>query len=89
LNQTILTAIQGKQTLSFWYSNELRVVEPHCYGVDGKGHDALRAFQRGGKGWRLFHINEMSRLTLGGQNFQPQLDYKRNDQAMDRIYAQV
>ena len=89
MNQMILAAVEGKQTLSFWYSNELRIVEPHCYGVDGKGHDAIRGFQRGGKGWRLFHVSEISRLALDGQGFRPQPDYKRNDQAMDRIYAQV
>lgn len=89
MNQTILLAVQNMQTLRFRYHNEMRVVEPHCYGVDGKGHEAIRAFQLGGKGWRLFHVAEIQGLSSGGQGFQVRREYKRNDSAMDRIYAQV
>jgi hypothetical protein len=89
LNQTIVNAVRTMNTLSFWYDGERRTVEPHCYGVDGKGHDAVRAFQLGGKGWRLLHVSEMSGLTAGDQVFLARPDYRRNDKAMDRIYAQV
>ena len=89
MNQIILSAIRDRRTLSFSYDGEIRTVEPHCYGVDGKGHEALRAYQIGGKGWRLFHVGGISRLSGGDQTFLVRLDYKRNDKAMDRIYAQV
>ena len=89
MNLVIASAIRSMHTISFWYDGERRTVEPHCYGVDGKGHDALRAYQLGGKGWRLFHVAEMSGLSAGDQAFQTRPDYKRNDKAMDRIYAQV
>lgn len=45
----IKTAIQNKQLLSFIYDGYPRVVEPHTYGLDKKGHPALRTYQiRGG-----------------------------------------
>lgn len=90
MNQTIITAIQEMRTLSFFYHGEHRVVEPHCYGEDTKGHDALRAFQLGGKGWRFFHVHDMEGLLKLGEKFQyAQPDYRRNDEMMDRIYAQL
>lgn len=89
MNQTLMTAIRDMQTVSFSYHGEARIVEPHCYGNDTKGHDALRAYQLGGKGWRLFHLSDMSMVNLDGQSFHPRSDYKRNDSAMDRIYVQV
>lgn len=89
MNQIIADAVRNMRTISFWYNGERRTVEPHCYGVDGKGHDALRAYQLGGKGWRLFHVDEMSGLATGDQTFRERPDYSRNDRAMDQIYAQV
>lgn len=89
MHQTIVSAISNRKTLEFRYNNEARIVDPHCYGVDGKGHDAIRAFQRGGKGRRLFHVKDISGLVLGQQSFEVQMDYKRNDKAMGLIYAQV
>ena len=89
MNATILNAVRTMTTISFWYDGEHRIVEPHCYGVDGKGHEAVRAFQLGGKGWRLFHAGEMSRVTVGDLTFRARPDYRRNDKAMDQIYAPV
>ena len=89
MNQTIIDAINSKTTLAFRYSNEKRIVEPHWYGRDTKGHDALRAYQIG-KGWRMFHISEITGLALGNSGFtQPRPDYARGDKSMDQIYAQL
>ena len=41
----ISIAIRDRQLLSFNYEGYGRLVEPHTYGVDSKGHPALRAFQ--------------------------------------------
>jgi hypothetical protein len=45
---SICDAIRSMQTLSFTYNGFRRVVEPHAYGIDTKGHEALRAFQTTG-----------------------------------------
>jgi hypothetical protein len=93
----ILSAIQNKQLLSFEYDGYQRVVEPHTYGMDTKGHPALRAYQiRGGSesgeyvGWKLFHVNEMRGLSMIKDHFScARPKYKRNDSAFSIIYAQL
>ena len=95
--QAILSAIQNKQALSFSYDGYSRVVEPHTYGIDTKGHAALRAYQvRGGSesgeyvGWKLFHVNEMCGLTVLSEHFSgARPKYKRGDSAFSTIHAQL
>lgn len=73
---SICNAINNKNTLSFTYDGYSRIVEPHTYGVDGKGHEALRAYQTSGGseshelGWKLFHVNEIHGLVVLKTNFQ-------------------
>lgn len=86
----IMDAIRDRRVLEFRYHNERRQVEPHCVGRDSQGHDALRAYQLGGKGWRLFHLSDiLGPVQSRGQFAGPRPDYKRNDSAMDVIYAQL
>lgn len=95
--QAIISAIQNKHALSFIYDRYSRVVEPHTYGVDSKGHAALRAYQvRGGSesgeyiGWKLFHVNEMHGLTVLSEHFAgARPKYKRGDSAFSTIHAQL
>jgi len=95
--QAIFPAIQNKQSLSFTYDGYSRVVEPHTYGVDTKGHAALRAYQvQGGSesgehvGWKLFHVNEMHDLTVLSEHFAgARPKYKRGDSAFSIIHAQL
>ncbi len=89
MHRLIVRAVREGRILTFWYDGEPRTVEPHCYGVDTKGHEALKAYQNGEKGWRLFPILEISRLALGMDTFRPQSDYKRDDKEMTLVYAQV
>lgn len=89
MNQTIISAIQNKQTLIFSYHGESRTVEPHCYGKDCDGDASLRAYQVGGKGWRLFHLDDMGPIQVGGAFQAARPGYKRNDKAMAQIYAQL
>ncbi len=94
---TISSAIQNLQLLSFTYDGFSRVVEPHTYGIDTKGHPALRAYQvRGGSesgehvGWKLFHVNEMRGLTVLSEHFAgARPKYKRGDSAFSTIHAQL
>lgn len=94
---SIASAIQNLQLLSFTYDGFSRVVEPHTYGIDTKGHPALRAYQvRGGSesgeyvGWKLFHVNEMRGLTVLSEHFAgARPKYKRGDSAFSTIHAQL
>jgi hypothetical protein len=94
---SIATAIANLQLLSFDYEGHSRVVEPHTYGTDSKGHLALRAYQvRGGsrsntsEGWRMFHEREMRNLTVLSESFSgPRPKYKRGDSQFQSIIAQL
>ncbi|MCX7249016.1 MAG: hypothetical protein NTX31_15325 [Burkholderiales bacterium] len=93
----ITNAIKSRQLLSFTYDGYQRVVEPHTYGVDSKGHYALRAYQvRGGSesgeytGWKLFHVNEMNHLSALADHFaNARPGYGRHDKAFSTIDAEL
>ena len=93
---SICNAIKNMQTLSFTYKGFRRVVEPHTYGADTKGHEALRAFQTSGGsesgelGWKLFHVTEMHGLTSQQATFSgPRPGYKRGDKGFSSIRCQL
>ena len=93
---SIASAIQNRQLISFTYHGKSRLVEPHTYGIDGKGHRALRAYQIGGIAsedipcWRIFHESEMLALSVSGQRFAgPRPEYKTSDAAFSTILAQL
>lgn len=94
---SIATAIQGRNLLTFVYDGFSRTVEPHTFGVDTKGHTALRAYQVGGGsesgeyiGWKLFHANQMHSVTVQAQTFAgPRPGYKRGDKAFSIVRAQL
>lgn len=94
---SIATAIQGRNLLSFMYDGYRRMVEPHTYGTDTKGHTALRAYKVGGGsesgeyvGWKLFHTNEMHGVTVQPLTFAgTRPGYKRGDKAFASIKAQL
>lgn len=94
---SIATAIQRRSLLSFTYDGFRRTVEPHTYGMDTKGHMALRAYQVGGGsesgahvGWKLFHVQEMFNVSIQVQTFAgPRPGYKRGDKAFASITAQL
>lgn len=93
----ITAAIQNRNLLCFTYDGSRRTVEPHTYGLDTKGHMALRAYQVGGGsesgeyvGWKLFHVHEMIGVGAQPQTFGgPRSGYKRGDKAFASIKAQL
>lgn len=94
---SIASAIQNLQLLSFTYDGYSRVVEPHTFGIDKKGHAALRAYQlRGGSesgeyvGWKLFHVNEMRGIAVLSEHFAgARPKYKRGDSAFSTIHTEL
>lgn len=93
----IRNAIEARHLLSFHYDGYRRVVEPHTYGIDSKGHRAVRAYQTTGgsesgetTGWKLFHEDKMKGVTVLQEAFHsPRPGYRRGDQAFRSIYAQL
>jgi len=94
---SIAIAIRTRKLLQFTYDGYPRTVEPHTYGIDGKGHQALRAYQVSGGsesgeyvGWKLFHVAEMRGIAILEQEFSgPRSGYKRGDKAFSKIVAEL
>lgn len=97
MNQDIINAIKKREQLTFRYDGLQRIVEPHTYGVTTTGKESLRAYQvqRGhvsghNQPWHLFTISKMVDLHTTGSKFQSaRPGYKRQDKAMQQIYAQL
>ncbi len=93
----ICPAINNLQLISFSYHGYSRVVEPHTYGVNTKGHRALRAYQVRGESrtgrvpdWRYFRRDEMYDETVLQETFEgPRPGYKRGDKAFETIFCQL
>ncbi len=93
---SISSAIRNRMLITFSYRGFHRTVEPHTYGIDAKGHYALRAYQVAGgsesgeNGWKLFHIDEAVGVSISSQSFQgPRPGYQRADRAFRDIRAQL
>ncbi|WP_186119563.1 hypothetical protein [Burkholderia gladioli] len=96
-HQQLIDAITHKRVLELRYDGYYRVVEPHAYGVSDEGHFLLRCYQTAGGsqsgntvGWKLLRADEIGSLHESGALFRgARPGYKRNDLAMQRIYAQL
>lgn len=90
-------AIRNRKLLQFTYDGFNRLVEPHTYGIDGKGHFAIRAYQVSGGsesgeyvGWKLFHVAEIrSGIILDEQFPAPRNGYKRGDKWFSQIIVEL
>jgi len=93
----ICDAVNNLNLLSFSYEGYSRLVEPHTYGIDTKGNEALRAYQISGgsesgeySGWKLFRLDRMNSPTVSAEKFSgPRPGYKRGDKAFPTIYCQL
>lgn len=97
MDAAIIKAIQDRRILIFNYRGSPREVEPHAYGVNTVGHEALSCFQVAGssstgtpRDWKTLLVSEMSLLTMTDQTFPgPRPDYVRDSKMFTRIYAQL
>jgi hypothetical protein len=100
-NPLICQAIKNRRLLHFYYKLDARTVEPHAYGITREHDEVLRAYQLAGgsrskvksrkyTGWKVFRVEDISRLTVLQQTFAtPRPGYKRSDKSMARIYCQL
>lgn len=93
---TIISAIQNKQCISFTYKGINRVAEPHAVGSSTAGNDVLRCYQtkgghtRPGHEWDLCKLSKISNLTLTGESFDnARAGYNKGDKGMSNIYAEL
>jgi hypothetical protein len=92
MNAMICKAISDRTLLGFTYKGTQRWVEPHTYGVQLNGNEALSASQvtgGSGDGFRLFVIAEMARLSIGETFIGPRNGYRQGDRRFQAIYAEL
>lgn len=97
MNNLLVNAIRNKEILELRYHGYSRIVEPHAYGVDKHGNEKLRCYQIAGGSvsndpvdWKILKVAEIHSIHTTGRQFSSaRPDYKRNDKAMQRIYAQL
>lgn len=83
LSTQLAQLIETRQPVCIGYKDELRLIEPHALGANGK----VRAFQRyPEEGWRLFDLAKISKPI-----FETAPLYKQDDKDLihDGIIAQV
>jgi predicted DNA-binding transcriptional regulator YafY len=93
MNVLISKAISEMRLIQFHYKGAVRTVEPHSYGMQVNGSDALCGWQRsGGSGqeFRLFRGDEIEMLHLMDENFpEPRTGYRRRDSRFSVTYVEL
>ncbi|OCB70134.1 hypothetical protein B0A79_01335 [Flavobacterium piscis] len=95
MNNQIIEAIENQNIIEFSYEGKSRVVEPHCYGKTTAGNEAIRAYQidgfssSGKMGWKIYDLRKADDIEVTNDTFSTRNDYKRGDQGMSEIYAEI
>ena len=96
MNQEVIEAIENQNVIEFNYEGELRIVEPHCYGLTSKGNEGLRAYQTGGysssgnMGWKMYDLGKAYDIEVKDETFDgPRPGYTQGDKGMSEIYSEL
>lgn len=97
MHALLCQAIRRRQLLMFGYGDSVRVVEPHMYGVNTAGNQALSAWLRPGYsrsqpegGWRMFLTEYMREVqTLEDTFVGPRAGFNPRDPHMVEVYCRV
>ena len=97
MNVVICDAIRARRLLRFVYDGYERVVEPHLYGVNTAGHEAVRGYLVRGwsasetsPGWRMYLVDRMEGVAALADSFPgPRGEYNPEDTQMERIYCRL
>ena len=93
----ICHAIGERALLMFGYKGTVRVAEPHLYGRNTAGHDALSAWMRPGwsrtdpeGGWRMFLVEELEAISVLPDGFAgPRPEYNPHDPHFVEVYCRI
>ena len=96
MNGLVVAAIGQRRLLKLAYTAGSRIVEPHVYGLDGGGRELLRCYQLAGEsapreraGWKLLRAGDVAAVEVLDVRFEPRVDYKREDPAIQAAYARL
>ncbi|AXV14826.1 hypothetical protein CYG48_03385 [Neorhizobium sp. SOG26] len=88
----IADAIEHQRVLELRYRDVERKVRPHILGIVGNAQLALSAWQVSGtgQGWRLFHLDDIRKLSGTKQRFHGTAPgYNPDDPAFSRILNRI
>ena len=97
MHTTITEAIKQRRVLTVFYDGHNRLVEPHVYGINSAGHEAVSCYQVGGgsssgraEGWKMLLISKLGPVTLTDRTFAPRTSPSPwGDRPMKQVFAQV
>ena len=97
MHHAITEAIKQRRVVSVFYDGHDRLVEPHVYGINSTGHEAVSCYQigvssRSGKpeGWKELWISKLGAVTLTERTFSPRTSPSPwGDKPMRQVFAQV
>ena len=97
MNITICDAIRARRLLRFVYEGYERIVEPHAYGVNTAGHEAVSAWLVAGwsasetaPGWRMYLLDAMRDVAALAERFDgTRAGYNPDDPHFVRLYCQL
>lgn len=83
--------------ITFRYRGLARTVQPHIYGINTLGHEALSAYQTGGfsqsshrPGWRMFLVSDIEDLVVEDKTFKrTREDYNPDDPNFTQILSRA
>lgn len=97
MNPTIAEAIKLRRVLTVIYDGDRRTVEPHTYGINSAGNEALSCYQIAGvsssgkpEGWKMLLISKLGTVTMTERTFVPRTSPSPwGDKPMRQVFAQV
>ena len=97
MNVAICDAIRARRLLGLVYDGFERVVEPHGYGVNSAGREALSAWLVSGwstsdpdPGWRMYLVPEMRDVAATAEPFDgARPGYNPEDSRMAQVYCRL
>lgn len=97
MNYALARAVQEHRIVTFWYDGLVRTVEPHTYGLNTAGHEALSGYQIAGfsrsagrPDWRMYLLSDIRNLVVRNARFErTRPGYKSNDSRMTQIFARA
>jgi hypothetical protein len=97
MNTLICQAIRSRRLLMFGYGDAVRVVEPHLYGMNTAGNEALSAWLRPGLsradpegGWRMYLAEDLRRMQALPEIFRgPREGYNPNDPHFTEVFCRL
>lgn len=96
MNDTICQAIHQRRVLELRYHGYSRIVEPHIYGVDTKGDEAIRCYQLAGgsesgerSGWKMLKVRDAVVMYMAETQFHTRPDYRPEDKVIAQVYCRL